>query len=241
MNEIISIKFISYNLLWNNSTKEYSIKQFFDLVKNENPDIIALQNVNVTFFEKLGREMGYLGYKKYFPENFQIRKSGDMIFSKYNVENSKFIEFQKNTDRKGIFLLELSINNKNIFVCTAQIDNLPYLQTYQLNNINKLLEKHINQDKPIILGIDTNILEYLSINKIEGWYDAWYEVGIDNEKYTLDSSTNYLTPKPFMDRPDRILFKIGNSSNNFSCEKIKLLGIDCDISPHYGLMGIFKL
>lgn len=233
------LKFISYNLQWSKTTKDTRVAQFLELVKKEEPDVIVLQNINVVFFEKLGREMGYIGYKKYFPDNFQQRSLSDIIFIKNIIagNSSTFIEFQKNTDKKGIFLLEIQIQNKKICVCTAQIDKLPYLQTYQLNNINKLLEGYISNN-PIILGIDTNAPEYLNINKIDGWYDAWYECGVDSEKYTLDSTRNTLAPEPFFDRPDRVLFK--SKDGELQCEKFKLIGMDYEISPHYGIMCMFS-
>lgn len=231
-------KFLSYNLEWTPKTKYISVNQLLELIKKENPDVFILQNIDASFFEKLGREMNYLGYKRYFSENYQSRKHNDIMFSKLPVIGTKFYEYQKNTDRNGIFLLEISYNNRLINIASTQIDNLPYLQSHQLGNLNKILEKHIDSSEAIILGIDTKAFEYSQITTNEGWYDAWYEVGTDKEKYTLDSSKNHMAQHPYKDRPDRIWYKSYNK--NFSCDNFGFVGMDMDISPHYGIMCTFS-
>lgn len=233
------LTFLSYNLEWSPKTSYKSVNQFLELVKKENPNVIALQNIDGSFFEKLGREMNYFGYKRYFPENFQSRKRSDIMFSNLPIITTKFYEYQKNTDRNGIFLLELSHGDRIITIATTQIDSLPYLQTHQLNNINKMLEKHMDSSEAVILGIDTKAFEYSQISTNEGWYDAWYEVGNDFQKYTLDSSTNHMTPYPFKDRPDRIWYN-SISNKNFSCDNFAFVGMDMDISPHYGILCKFS-
>lgn len=281
-----SFTFLSYNL---NLTEkdEDKIFNFLELVKEMNlsqticgdVDIIALQGIPLQFFEKIGREMGYLGYKKYFSENFQSRQLGEIIFSKIPVITSKFIEFQKNINHKGLFLLYLNLsgdeveskkdvsniknisqnipnkkkvenknidiknnkdiknNSKKLWIGTAHIDQPPYLRSYQLQSINKIVE---NIPEDIIIGLSTNLLEYDNVTTtIEGWYDAWYESGNDEEKYTYNSETNPLTPYPFKDRPDRVLYR---KSDDIECKTFYLVGnkFKLDISSHYGVVCTFK-
>ena len=229
-----SIKFISYNLEWNTFDKSYeiNIKKILNIVKKENPDVIVLQNISTLYYEKLGREMGYIHYKRYIPESFQQKNIGDIIFSKYSFENVVYLEFQKNTEKKGIFLLGMNLTeNSKLWICSAQLDKLFYLQTYQLSNINKMIEKYVLPADSVIMGIDTKSFEYNDTSTLEGWYDAWYECGTSCTKYTLDSLSNHLATPPFLDRPDRVWYK----STLVECNSFRLLGENEDISSHYGI------
>lgn len=240
--------FLSYNLDCQSKHYEDRLKNFLILIKtySDRINVLALQNVYISSYEKLGREMGYIGYKKVLPENFQSRNIGELFFIKtsYTVSSSYFLEFQKNTERKGIFIISIDniISNEKLWFGTTQLDSLAYLQTYQLERMNKMIDNVIPKDDNIIIGLDTKSLEYNNINTIEGWYDSWYEAGSDKEKYTLDYTVNRLTPQPFKDRPDRVWYRQG-SKFKIDCEESNLFGHKCDlpISSHFGVLTHFKI
>jgi hypothetical protein len=227
-------KIIVYNLDWKSDHFE-RFKILLDVIQKNQPSIIVFQNVRKSLFEKFGREINYLGYKKYLPENFQNREKGDIVFCKFVFDKTNFIEFQKNTDKKGIFIL--SSTEKKISVCVTCLDSISYLQTYQLSNLNKIIEGVVPNENNLILAIDTSCMEYNNINTLEGWYDAWFEVGTSKNKFTLDFETNYLTPKPYQDRPDRVWYR----GKTIDCNNFNLIGYDLGISSHYGLMCDFSL
>jgi|694.fasta_scaffold81298_4 hypothetical protein len=229
-----TINFIAYNLDWKSDYFD-RLKIILEVVQKKQPTLIIFQNVRLSLYEKFGREFSYLGYKKYLPDNFQNRKKGDIVFSKFIFDKIKFIEFQKNTDKRGIFIL--SSIEKNLSLCIVCLDSISYLQKYQLSNLNKILEREIPNENNFILAIDTSSMEYSDINTIEGWYDAWYEVGTSENKFTLDFERNSLTPKPYQDRPDRVWYK----GKTIECNTFNLIGYDLGISSHLGIECNFAL
>jgi len=251
MNSTYYISIIQFNLDWSESMYsdpfyKKDITTFLDIMKERNSDIVILQNISKIYFEKLGREMSYLGYKKYIPDNYKDCTQSSIIFSKTaKLEEGFFLEYQKNTDHKGIFLISFpfpfEMGEEKIVIGTTVLDKLSYIKTNQLFNFDKMIHSKITKDHNIIIAIDVNSRDYEKISTMGDWKDAWYESGTDKEKYTLDFMENGRTPNSFLDRPDRVWFLEGTSSKKIDCIHFELIGKrDKIISSHYGIFSIFS-
>lgn len=232
--DTITLKIISYNLNWAVENYPKRINNLLELIKKNKPDVVIFQNIRTLLYEKIGREMKFIGYKKYLPENFQSRELGDIVFCNFPFDKFYFTEFQKNTNKKGVFIL--SSTEKKINICVTTLDSISYLQSYQIANLEKIIDKILSPESTVILAIDTSSLEYNDVSIIDGWYDAWYEMGTDQNKYTMNSETNHLTPKSYKDRPDRIWYR----GKTIECKNYDLIGENLNISSHYGIMSSFS-
>lgn len=238
------ISIIQFNLEWSEMVDASKISSFLMMIKEKNADVIILQNISKNYFEKLGREMGYLGYKKYIPDNYKECISGVILFSKVHKVDSTFLEYHKNTDHKGIFLVSFPFpfeaGEEKIYIATTVLDELSYIKTHQLSNFDKMIHKVVDTTYNIIAGVDIHSRDYEKIETAEGWRDAWYESGTEREKYTMNYMENEQTPPPFLDRPDRVWYYQGSASKNLDCVHFELIRKkDENISKHYGIFSIF--
>jgi hypothetical protein len=244
-NNMYYISIIQFNVEWGEDVVPHRIDSFLAGMKEKNPDVVVLQNISKNYFEKLGREMGYLGYKKCIPDNYKECIWGSILFSKASKIDSVFIEYNKNTDHKGIFLVSFPFpfeaGEEKIYIGCTVLDKLSYIKTNQLANFNKMIHKQIEPSYNIIMGVDTFSRDYEKVETVEGWKDAWYESGTESEKYTLNYIENEQTPAPFLDRPDRIWYYEGSSSKKLDCVHFELIRKkDKNISSHYGIFSIFS-
>ena len=245
MNTPIEFTLVTYNIDGRKLHREERLKAFLEKIASSLPDIVVIQEGTRVTYEKLLREMGLLGYKRQLLEIMNTRETGEIIFSKFPISDGKYFSFRKTTDHRGISCAKLDIEGTNVWICTSQFNEQTSLYRIQANELQSTLV-HIPKYDNVIFGGDTRILEYQNdITHPKGWYDAWYESGNENSKYTYNSKSNLLVKHPYKDRPDRVWFRSSTIDEypTLECIDCKLYGDDCSvtISSHYGVWTKFKL
>jgi len=234
-------------LTYNIDKREYNMLErivaFVNVIKVSMPDFVLLQETTKISLEKLVREIHLLGYKRYIPDNERQRTTLEVIFTKYPVKKSFYIEFRMSPERRGLTCINVSIHDKyNIWLVTSQFDKNSTLKKSQLTEMKPLLKKNgVDITDNVIFGGDTGIFEYQKdIGCPDEWLDAWYEAGTDKEKYTIDYEKNPYVLQPHKDRPDRIWF---SDNKRILCENCEFFGEDSEIviSSHYGVLATFVL
>jgi len=236
-----SFTVVTYNLDGREHNYEERLAAFISQIKTHSPDVVVVQEGTRLTFEKLLRELGHLGYKRLLPDIMHHRQMGEMVFSKFPISETRYLSFKLASDNRGLTVIKIDVwGRKGIWIVTSQFDEKISMKRQQLNSIPALL-RFIPPDDTVIFGGDTRILEYQDLSAPEGWYDAWYEAGSSEHKFTLDSETNLLANPPFKDRPDRVWFRLGSESGLY-CSECKLFGYDSQtaISSHYGVIATFE-
>jgi len=235
---------LTYNIDRNEYDLLDRLAALLKLIENTQPDFILFQEVTRISLEKLAREMRVWGYKKYIPEHFfnVQRPYFEVIFTKLPVKKPVFQEFRLSTDRRGLGCVCVEVwGKKDLWIVTTQYDALATRKKDEIADTDLLLKRvGIDEDCTVIFGLDSGILEYQrTLGCPNGWMDAWYEAGTDNEKYTVDYEKNPFVPKPNRDRPDRIWFR----GDSLLCKSTKLFGEDSElvISSHYGVICEFEV
>lgn len=232
---------VTYNLDGRQHNYEERLNAFIEQIKIHSPDVVVIQEGSRLTFEKLLRELGHLGYKRLLPDIMHHRQTGEMVFSKFPISQTNYINFKLATDNRGLTVIKIDVwGREGIWIVTSQLDEKIAMKRQQLTSIPTLL-RFVPKEDTVIFGGDTRIFEYQDLPAPEGWYDAWYEAGSTAYKFTLDSETNLLANPPFKDRPDRVWFRLGSGSRMI-CVDCKLFGHDSQtaISSHYGVIATFE-
>ena len=268
----IEFTFVTYNIGGMKYLREERLQAFMDKIEVTLPDIVVIQEGTRLTYEKLLRSMGLLGYKRQLFDVMNTRETGEIMFSKFPILSGgdigpRYLSFKKTSENRGISCIKIEIggtdrglDNKTsggtgVWICTSQFDDQTSLFRMQVNEFTSILRTTL-KDGPVIFGGDTRILEYQNdLVHPDGWCDAWYEAGTEDNKYTYDSKKNLLTKPPFRDRPDRVWFRSYESGwppggrlssskhQSLECVECKLYGNDnpVAISPHYGVWVKFRL
>jgi len=261
---LLEFSLLTYNLDARKYDFERRFKDFINLIRSNQPDIVLVQEVNRILYERLLREFGNMKYKKVLLEEMRSKDVGEFIFSKFPVVDVEFKRFYRTNQDKGITRAKINIEGKNIEIYTSQLEvgaEFSSIRRTQISSFNTIFNKSSKENKDksskkikdkvlnsidtgnIIFGGDTRILEYeKDIIQPEGWIDAWYEAGTSSNKFTFDSVRNFSTPTPYKDRPDRIWFKPSTAKDlSIVCIEHKLLGthLEEEISSHYGVWAKF--
>lgn len=238
-----NISVVTYNIDSQEHNYEERLKAFFGYVRNNQPDVICIQEGCRLTFEKILRELGNLKYKRYLPEIMHHRRTGEAIFSKFSVSQCGYTHFKNSTDNKGLSYCKLDLGfDINLWIVNSQLEEKVPWKREVLSHINRLL-RDIPQEDHVIMCCDTGIMNFHSVDAPEGYVDVWYEAGSDKEKYTVDGSKNMLVEHSnIKDRPDRIYFRFPTNSV-LTCEDCRLYGHDSDItiSRHFGVIAKFSV
>lgn len=242
--EPVEFTLVTYNIDGRKLHKEERLKAFLEKISLSPPDVIVIQEGTRIVYEKLLREMKLMGYERQFLDIMNSRATGELIFSKFPMEEVKYFSFRKSTENRGISAAKISVGDHKLWICTSQFDNQTSFYRMQTKDFSSLI-RHIIKDNIVIFAGDTRILEYQAdLFQPENWEDAWYECGSEENRYTYNSKTNLLTKPPYKDRPDRVWYYSPVGGNNtVECLDFKLYGHDnlTTISSHYGVWTKFRL
>lgn len=247
-NTLTNLEFsvVTYNIDRREFNCEERLNSFLKYIKKTPPDVILVQEGSRLTYEKMMREMGHMGYKRYLPEISSKRNHCEVIFSKHPIGQMKYHLFRRATDYRGLTIFKLGLWKEkhygNVWICTANLDFSPAFKRDQIDMIHHML-KYIPTSDTIIFGGDVGIFKYQKDFKPPiGWYDGWYEAGSEKEKYTYNSDENLLASPPYKDRLDRVWFRPGNKPG-VECLESKLYGNDSEtvISSHYGVWTKFRM
>lgn len=243
---------ITYNIDAQSPFSEERLYKFIEQIKEWNPDILTIQEGTKKMYEKLFLTMKNMGYKKIVDESIYKKDISEVIFSKFPILKTEYIRYKKTKQSRNLTLYFMDIRGQNMCICTTQLESggkrTPFIRQ-QLSEIEKRISR-INE--PVILTGDFQLVEYQKdICGPKEMTDVWYEAGLSNEKYTVDSKIN-LTVK-FRDRPDRIFYRSSRNIDGckLECVKCLLVGIpdtymDSDknsnllASNHFGVYAKFE-
>jgi len=234
MEDVADFVFITYNIDSSSCDVEKRLESFINLIKNDKPDILAIQEVKREVYEKITREMKHLGYKYRLPSIVQKRDVGELIFSKYPIESFEFVPFKKTKERRGLNIAKIDLWEKHMHIITTQLESVTAIRNMQIKEAQKIIK---NIKGCVIFGGDMRIMSYeKSLNVPPEWSDAWYDAGSSLSEFTVNHDTNLLVSQLFKDRPDRVW------SILLDPIEYDLCGIDADpaISSHYGVKVKFE-
>jgi len=241
---------MSYNFCWFPTNSEKRLSKLLDCVRRHNPNVIFIQNVGCQQYEEILREFGLLKYKRSNYPGLKNMKSADFIFSTFDLVDLKFTPFYNTNEDCGVLQaniqLKIDENEDSSLLLQIGTTHIDFGSSYGIQSKQiKMLQSFFLKNEALIIGGCFNTLSYEVLNVPDNWIDSWYEAGNDENKYTYDSSRNIMTPVPYKDRPDRILFK-GNDSLKLDCTHHELIGTGYEyqsdpISPHYGIISKFTV
>lgn len=231
------IKIISYNIWFDNENKQKRLSSLYNVIDDNDPDVICLQEVTEVVFKLLISKLNnYYYYPKILTSSY-----GCVTFSKNPIQKTKIIILPSNMNRS---LILTQIDNFIIanmhFESEFESDNINKILQYQY--ISSLLTKLHNNYDGIILCSDTNLTTYdeQQYNEcFDGMNDAWNMDKNENNKYTYDFVTNKNARLKIRSRIDRILY----CGNNITLKQFNLL--KCEMykiqpSDHHGLLAVFN-
>lgn len=230
-----SLSILSYNIDGREYNFEERLRYLLNEITNADVDIILIQEGNRLTFEKLLRNLSKEGYHSYFPKDSRGDPFGEMIFSKYKIQDSGYLNFKQSN--KVLSYVSIFYEEQKVWIFTSQFDNLVISRKEQLKTFSQLAESVSGKDI-LVFGGDTKIESWQSIfdDFLSDWNDCWETAGNKKNFYTVNRKKNILSNTK--GRPDRILYK---SHSNFRCIGFDLLGIESSISSHFGVMGTFSL
>jgi len=243
MEEPVSFSFVTYNLDSQDFNFEERLYSFTDLIRKDLPDIVVIQEGRKYTYEKLGRAMSQLGYKYKILDVLKEKKTGEVIFSRYDIDSYEFIPFDINAEfeKRGVTVAQLNIMGETVVVATTQLHSTTPIQTKQLNTIPRILRKYTSEGYPVVIGGDFQLSSYQRVDAPKGWEDAWYEQGTKLSTFTVDSERNILVSPPLKDRSDRVWYN--NTVSKIDCTDFEFMGVIHQpvISTHFGIKANFVL
>jgi len=210
---------------------KYQYKKRFErsleIIKKNNSDIVALQEVTYSFLKKVLNDKWIR--KKYYFHKIKKKRNppgGLFIFSIYPIVNLKYHHIPSKAGRR-ILIAKININGSLLTVANVHLESKPKAKKYrakQLKYAFKVLSKYSNA---IILG-DFNFREWdrLENSQIkEGYIDIWKKLKPSERGLTLNMKQNWMA-KSFAyrgtksGRIDRIYIR----SNTWKPGDIEIIG-----------------
>jgi endonuclease/exonuclease/phosphatase family metal-dependent hydrolase len=256
-----ALKFITYNVLFDETTAAQRLPTIFKFLHESHADIIALQEVTPWFLKALEKEEWTKGlHVTPVDANGKWSASGGLfILSKLPVESSQYHELPSRLNR-GVLVAHLKIllpkeksdaptRTRSLAIATVHLES-PLadieLRGRQMDDVFPLLK---NTDDAILLG-DFNFRDDDPENKhLDTQYvDLWKALHPNEKGYTWDIERNDLArknsfPKEGSGRLDHILVR----STHWKPQTIRMIGCDAikghpKIFPsdHFGLEGTIE-
>jgi endonuclease/exonuclease/phosphatase (EEP) superfamily protein YafD len=150
VNEHVDLTLLHSNVLTNN----VEFEKFIDLIKQENPDVFVMQEVNQTWLNEIRELEKSYSYKYTIPkeDNFGIA-----LFSKYPFKSAQ--EVKSGTFQIPSIVVIISIKEQPVTIITTHplppVSNVYYHS--RNSQINKVAELSRNHQGPLILIGDLNI------------------------------------------------------------------------------------
>lgn len=220
------LKVITWNTLMATYNVDERHKKIIEILHNENPDVIALQEINVSFFYTLKKEFPKYEHNSYC--------EGSITFSKYPILYSKCV-FPPTLQIRPILIVDLLVEHTVIRIINVHLDSFTifnHMREKQIDYINK----NLLYENTILLG-DFNFndtgKEWELIQP--EFIDIWRFFYPDIPGYTWDIEKNKMA-YDFSERIDLILCK-----GNLIPINIKMIGTEpfkdnLWPSDHFGLV-----
>lgn len=231
-----SLKFITYNIWFNEYNFEARTKEILKLCEKKDPDVICLQEVTGSFMNLL-MNTGFIQNNFYISNvPFQLKNWYDIvILSKYCC-NAYVLPFLSKMSRKLLYITLFNKENEMIKIGTTHLESMNniYKRENQLKDAYRVLNQYesIRDEKNKILSYQEPKWSFLlgDFNMTErdnyhieknNYIDFAY-----NEIKKGENIENYYTMKSMNGypawRPDRFTYK--TSSKTFKVNKFEIFG-----------------
>ncbi len=228
---------------------EDRLRSLGKLVQAKKPEYLALQNVTKEILEKIKKSPWGARYNvnqpPYVYENRMKPKVA--LLSTYPSEDSITINYHESPTaralQKGYYVVRDRMN-KPFVICVATTNLESELKATDLREkqLNEGMLSMVEADEAFLMGnfhLDSDIDGQVHLRG--GWMDAWLQVpgNTDSNGYTYDPRNNPLIKNdPFgPGRPTRFFFK----TRTYELDSIEIVGVDANISMHYGLLAQLSL
>ena len=259
---------MSYNIWFDETEREQRLLSLIDTIKQNDPDIICLQEVIPDIAKILIKRLRNI-YKFVYPDTIE-QSYGCMIFSRYKIIKCEQCEYIKTCMGRKLYYIVIEYNmmvkddtceenqyivsRQNLVIGTSHFESefkrFNDIKTGQYIQARKILNDLYSTHGPIIFCSDTNILpheEKYFITDDKNWSDAWQENGCDSSiEYTYDTKLNLNLKnrniqKEIRSRIDRIIYRGNSVLNPLSYKLIKGEPDLIEPSDHFGIMAEFEL
>lgn len=259
------IKILSYNIWFSEENRIERTISLIETIKDNNPDIICLQEVVKPVFDYLVENLK--NYPYYYPINYNYHYNC-VIFSRYFIPKAKEYSFENSSMGRKLIAILLNINlldkednnliveNFPLIIGTSHFESLfknqnkVKIEQYDMaKEILENLSESYGPNCPVIFCADTNLLsneESYYLTKDKNWKDCWIESGSNkNNKFTYDSILNDNLKNRnigvIRSRIDRIVYNNVDKLELLSFNLIKGNEQLIEPSDHYGIMAEFKI
>ena len=215
LNKIITVA--SINLWSDKYNREARFNNFCEVVKNVEPDILCIQDINETFLQKLIQQDWS---KSYFKSTYHISKNpnltGEVIISKFPIIHKETFPFNNTTSGQTVHIAHIQIplnyfqqpigtesefESMNFPVITAQLEKNKGFSDIRKEQLYSMFNMVLPLSTVFML-VDTNLTDEDTdcINLPEGWKDGYEDNfsnmeinGEDQEKMREYAETNTFT------------------------------------------------
>jgi endonuclease/exonuclease/phosphatase family metal-dependent hydrolase len=262
--------FVTYNIWFDNYLMRQRMKQIIQIFKNEQPDIICLQEVTPNSLQILMDSL-FIVDNYYFSLTEMTQCYDTLILvnnTKFNVINTNIYDFGESGHSmmgRGYHHMEIEFKfgDEHLNIVTSHLES-----EFKKDAKNKLyqykyiLDKFKNTENVVFAG-DLNIPNYQSgyydkIAKNMKWFDSWIEMSktipkdyAEDIRWTYDCNKNSHrggSRKNNHSRLDRVLYK----NAKFTISAMQLIGTDKSVhdyeqdkhhhpSDHFGLLCDFQM
>ena len=190
LNKIIT--FASLNLWSDKYNREARFNNFCEVVKNVEPDILCIQDINETYLQKLIQQDWA---KSYFKSTYHISKNpnttGEVIISKFPIIHKETFPFNNTTTGQTVHIAHIQIplnyfqqpigtetefESMNFPVITAQLEKNKGFSDIRKEQLYAMFNMVLPLSTVFML-VDTNLTDEDTdcINLPEGWKDGYEE------------------------------------------------------------------
>jgi hypothetical protein len=190
LNKIIT--FAAINLWSDKYNRDVRFNNFCEIIKNIEPDIICIQDINETFLQKLIQQDWC---KMYFKSAYHISKNinttGEVIISKFPIIHKETFPFNNTTTGQTVHIAHIQIplnyfqqpigsenefESMNFPVITAQLEKNKGFSDIRKEQLYSMFNMVLPLSTVFIL-VDSNLTDEDTdfINLPEGWKDGYEE------------------------------------------------------------------
>lgn len=207
-------------------TTEPAIRELIKVLKEKDISVLALQDIDQSTYTDLIRALKNAGYDHHrFPDIHED------IFHKPRAKACDKVRFKSTDQARGWTMYNLEFGTEQVLFITGILEEGArglVNRKKQIKEIGSFFGTH----KYVVFMGDTCITSFQKgIDKPNGWYDAWEELGNHENEFTYDGGRNSFVNVNVRDRRERIWYK-GVYSNEFGMLSDHF---DPPISDHFGI------
>lgn len=244
-----AFKIVTYNILNNDDLASDRGKMVLDVLAQSKADLILLQEVNLSFLEKIKEEYRFTEYHLHYHQQQANISGGLVILSRYPVKATQRYEALPSGMRRGI--LYLMFEQKGQFLCVTNIhlDSMMDDTSIRIEQLKSIFH-HLRYCDDIILAGDFNFAEGEPEEVIleKNYQDSWQQLQPNKKGLTYDRENNELSDNnAFWLEPSRRLDRIYFNNSCLSTKSIRLIGKQGNEqsqkppSDHYGLQASIQI